>query len=173
MVLSSYHHFFLSLLLSSSSSQVAVTLQILIKNFALPTAPPDPAARTNLECESSHLSLGTAGQSAQPSCRQGRSKVRVGYSIGKRARKGGRKGGGYSDAKQGAKWGRKDGAGWDGGVSWCEHGAMRRVSFETGGDRRRESGQRGRIDGRWVAVCGVRGKKNQSRAGNWLRSLKH
>ena len=30
------------------------------------------------------------------------------------------------------------------GVSWCEYGATSSVTFGKGGDRRRESGQRGR-----------------------------
>ena len=72
-MLSSSHHFFLQPFnpASSSSSQVAVTLQTLIKNFSVPTAAADRAARTNVECESSHLSPGTAGQQAQPTVAMG------------------------------------------------------------------------------------------------------
>lgn len=48
--------------------------------------PLSPAARTNHECESSHLSPGTAGQLAQQSYSKshGRGKVRLGYAVGKR-----------------------------------------------------------------------------------------
>lgn len=56
-----------------------------------------------------------------------------------------------------------------GGVSWCEYGATGRVTLGKRGDRRRESGQRGRKDGWGVTVCGVGGKIRTGRATGCIR----
>lgn len=76
-----------SLPASTSSSQVVVTLQTVIRNSAGPTLPTDLAARTNPECESSHLSPSPTGQQAQPSFSHGRGRPKVKAECRKEGRK--------------------------------------------------------------------------------------